>query len=69
MLRLWEKGIEKHMATEFEIRFPGNNDQVDVRESGFVHSTDQRETFGGDNSGPKLFDLFSTSIVCGLVFP
>lgn len=69
MLRLWEKGILKHMATECEVRFPGNNDQVDVRVSGFVNSTDQREKFGGDNSGPAPFDRFSASIVCGLVFP
>ena len=49
------------MATEIDVSFPGNA-RVDAKIRGFVISTDQPETSGGDNSGPTPTELFTSSI-------
>ena len=49
------------MAVEIEVSFPGNV-VVEAKIRGFVLSTDQPETSGGDNSGPAPFELFTSSI-------
>jgi putative redox protein len=49
------------MATEIEVRFPGNL-KVEATVRDFTLLTDQSEKSGGDNSGPSPFELFTSSI-------
>ncbi len=49
------------MVTEIDVSFPGNL-RVDAKTRGFVISTDQPETSGGENSSPTPTELFTSSI-------
>jgi len=49
------------MATEIEVRFPGNL-KVEATVRDFTLLTDQSEKSGGEDSGPSPFELFTSSI-------